>query len=64
MKFKKFVAFLIYETSCYLVIGLTNDCTKYYNYLKGDSNDYENKSCCSIPGIKCDEKGYILSYEK
>jgi len=65
MKFGKFVTFLylIYETSLYLVIAQLvpeekSDCTKLYNYLKNDSNDYGN-NCCLDAGIQCDADGFI-----
>lgn len=65
MKFLIFVAslFLIYELSFNLVIGQTvnnekSDCTKLYNFLKGNSEDYAN-SCCGNNGVDCDNEGYI-----
>jgi len=69
MKFLSFVAYLllIFDTSFYLVIGQAvnnekSDCTKLYNFLKGDTNDYAN-NCCGSPGIQCD-KGYITFFNK
>jgi len=54
---------LIYESSVYLVFGQTikekNDCTKFYNYLNGDSKEYDKNSCCTERKIDCDEDGYI-----
>jgi len=74
MKFLSFLTylFLIYETIIYLVKGqeynfnLRNDCTKIYNYLNGDSNQYDTKSCCTeetLAVIKCDANGYIIEFE-
>jgi len=68
MKFGGFIAFLflIYETSFYLVTGKTtdkSDCTKLYNFIKNDTEDYSN-SCCSDPAIFCDEDGHITFITK
>jgi len=67
MKFLRFVVslFLILGTSIHLVICETSnseksDCTKLYNFLKGDSNDYAD-SCCLDNGIEC-EGGYITTF--
>jgi len=60
------ILFIIYETSFYLVIGQAiekNDCTKLFNYLKGDSIIYE-RECCIDLTIICDDDGYILSFVK
>jgi len=69
MKFLIYVAylFLIYKTSIYLVLGQTinnriNDCTKLYNFIKGNSEKYDN-SCCEVNGIECDDEGYITSFD-
>jgi len=69
MKYLIFVAylFLIFKTSSYLVFGQTinkekNDCTKLYNFLNGDSIDYDN-SCCNVVGIECDDEGYIKNFD-
>jgi len=65
MKILRFVTFLflIYGISFYSVIGQTNnkeesDCTKFYNFIYGDTKDYGD-SCCSDPGITCDNDNYI-----
>jgi len=55
--------FVIFEAFFYLVTGQTvniekSDCTKFSNFLYGDSRDYSN-TCCSDPGIVCDNDGYI-----
>jgi len=69
MKFLRFVVslFLLFEISIYLVTCETvnnekSDCTKLYNFLKGDSNDYAD-SCCLESGIECEE-GYITTFTK
>jgi len=41
-----------------------NDCTKLYNYLKGDSKDYTSKSCCNDDGIDCDLEGHLLTFNR
>jgi len=71
MKFGKFVVllFLLYENSFYIVTGQTineekNDCTKFYNFINGDSLDYDIKSCCSLSEINCDYEGHIISFER
>jgi len=58
--------FSVYETFYHLVIGQTinnekSDCTKLYNFFKGDSNDYANRCCTenSVYHIECDSEGYI-----
>jgi len=67
MEFKSFIAifFLFYEISYHLVIGQTvkekSDCTKLYNFINGDFENYFN-SCCSEDGIECDDEGYIISF--
>jgi len=70
MKFGEFIAFIfsLYEISFHLVIGQTvniekSDCTKFYNFLNGDSHNYSN-SCCSKSGIICDNEGYIKIISK
>jgi len=70
MKFGNYLSFLflIYETTFYLVTGQfvngeKNDCTKFYNFIRGDDKVYSNDECCSeseITGIYC-ENGYITS---
>jgi len=61
--------FLIHQPFFYLVTGkIVNekmketDCTKLYNFLNGDSEDYVN-SCCSNDDIdlKCDNEGYVTN---
>jgi len=68
MKFESFVAilYLIYETF-YLVKGQVineekNDCTKLYNYIRGDNKTYSIEECCSEDGIICNN-GYITTIE-
>jgi len=65
--FKAFLFFLFYEISYNLVIGQTigkkSDCTKLYNFINGDSKNYSN-NCCSESEIKCDNEGYITSFNK
>jgi len=68
MKFENFVSilfFLFYKISYYLVIGQTieekSDCTKLYNFLNGDSENYYN-NCCSNTEIECDNEGYITFF--
>jgi len=61
--------FFICKTSFYMVIGQTvngeiNDCTKLYNYLYGDSKEYDKNSCCNESGIECDNEGYITNIDK
>jgi len=65
MRFRKLVSLLCitYETSLYLVEGQTideekNDCTKLYNFVRGDNEIYSSEDCCSESGIKC-ENGNI-----
>jgi len=71
MKFGKLALsflFLIYEITFSLVTGQAingekNDCTKFYNFIRGDDKVYSNDECCSeseITGIYC-ENGYITS---
>jgi len=70
MKFGIFLTFLflIYETSFYLVSGQTNDnrsdCTKLYNFLKGDDVDYANNCCTNTPGLNCDNEGFITTFNR
>jgi len=71
MKFINFVSFLllIYEASFYLVIGQTinnekNDCTKLYNFARKDNKVYAIGECCSEPGIRCSDTGYITNIER
>jgi len=72
MNFGNFITFLylIYEISFNLVIGQAinnekNDCTKLYNFLRGDSIDYSIESCCNnVPGVVCDDEGYITIFTK
>jgi len=63
MIFGGFLAFLcLICISFYLVKGQTTDktdCTKYYNFVYGDTKNYSN-ICCEA-GIKCDNNGYIKS---
>jgi len=44
-------------------IGKKSDCTKLYNFINGDSKNYSN-NCCSESEIKCDNEGYITSFNK
>jgi len=69
MYFEKFIVllFLIYETSFYMVIGQMineekSDCTKLYNFLNGDSQDYSLDCCSDNPKVKCDNEGYITYF--
>jgi len=39
-----------------------NDCTKYYNYIRGDNKIYSIDECCSEHSIKC-EDGFITKIE-
>jgi len=75
MEHGKFVVFLflIYETSFYLVMGQTiseerNDCTKFYNFINGGFEYYDNEICCSgsdfFFGIDCDYEGNFISFER
>jgi len=66
MKFGKFVVFLflIYEAFFYLAIGQTinndkTDCTKLYNYINGNFENYSNNCCGKEYVEKCDDEGYI-----
>jgi len=68
MNFESFISFLflIYETF-YLVKGQIineekNDCTKFYNYIRGDKETYSVEECCSEAGITC-KNGYIKNIE-
>jgi len=72
MKFLRFIIslFLIYGVSFHLVKGQANantneksDCTKLFNFLKGDSQDYANNCCVENKGITCDNDGYIKSFQ-
>jgi len=63
MKFGLFVVFLFLV---YLVVGQTlnnvkSDCTKLFNFLNGDSEEYFN-NCCDDNEIECDNEGYIQKY--
>jgi len=73
MKFRNFVKFLllIYVTAFHFVIGQVNeneeiiinyDCTKYYNYIEGNSKKYDY-TCCFEREINCDDNGYITYLE-
>jgi len=75
MKYRKFIVslLLIYETTFYIVTGQTdieekNDCTKFNNFINGDSKYYDNDICCSesdlIYGIECDYEGNFISFER
>jgi len=71
MIFENFVIFLflIFETSFYLVRGQTNneeksDCTKFYNFVHGNTLDYSNSCCLGTDNkyeISCDSDGFIQS---
>jgi len=37
-----------------------NDCTKYYNFIRGDNKVYSIDKCCSESAIIC-ENGYITN---
>jgi len=56
---------LVYETFFCLVSGQScnedkNDCTKLYNFLRGDHEIYSSNDCCAEKGIVC-EDGYIVN---
>jgi len=65
MKFESYISllYIIIETFFYLVTGQIineekNDCTKYYNFIRGDEKDYLIDDCCSEHDVTC-ENGYI-----
>jgi len=37
-----------------------NDCTKLYNFIRGDNKVYSDNECCSESGIAC-LNGYITT---
>jgi len=60
--------FLIIEISFNLVKGLAiteekNDCTKFYNFIRGDNKIYFKEECCKEKSITC-EDGYIIKLER
>jgi len=65
MKILKIIAtlLLINEVTCILPGGEASDCTRYYNFIKGDSK-YYNNDCCSDPNIVCDNEGYIKRFDE
>ncbi len=60
-----FLFFVICETTFYLTTAQTvneekNDCTKFYNFIRGDNVVYSADACCSEFAIQC-ENGYITN---
>jgi len=69
MIFANFVLFLffIYKISFYLVLGQNvekNDCTKYFNYVRGDNKIYTMSDCCndSLNRTKCDANNEYIYF--
>jgi len=60
MKFGKFTTFSFLVIYFYFVIGIQvkkeeSDCDKYLPYLH---DKVEN--CCKIPGVVCDNEGFLI----
>ena len=58
----------MYETSLNIVTGQVvneeiNDCSKLYNFVRGDNKIYSIDDCCSKSGIAC-ENGYITNIDE
>jgi len=69
MKFGNFstILFIIIEISFNFVKGKAiteekNDCTKFYNFKRGDNKIYSIDECCSENAVTC-ENGYITKLE-
>jgi len=60
---------LIYGIPFHSVKGQVNnneksDCTKLYNFLKNDNQDYGNSCCVGHKEVTCNNDGYITSFHK